>query len=101
QRNLLSATAHVNLEQKEVGTGISEWHDLIPKLLRIPHVVGAAPVLYGQVLLSGPVQSHFAVLKGIDPQYEMKVSDILQHLKAGNIAGLNRSRSEERRRERV
>ena len=91
QRNLLSATAHVNLEQKEVGTGISEWNELIPKLLRIPHVVGAAPVLYGQVLLSGPVQSHFAVLKGIDPQYEMKVSDILQHLKAGNIAGLNRS----------
>ena len=41
-------------------------------------------------MLTGPVQSHFAELKGIDPQYEMKVSDMLQHLKAGNIAGLNR-----------
>ena len=29
QRNLLSATAHVNLEKKDVGTGISEWHELI------------------------------------------------------------------------
>ncbi len=91
QRNLLSATADVNLERKDAGTGISDWQRLIPELLRIPHVVGAAPVLYGAVLLSGPVQSHFAQLKGIDPQYEVKVSDILQHLKTGNLAGLHRS----------
>ena len=90
QRNLLSATAHVNLEKKDVGTGISGWRGLVPRLLRIPHVVGAAPVLYGPVMLTGPVQSHFAVLKGIDTQYEMKVSDMLQHLKSGNIEGLNR-----------
>jgi lipoprotein-releasing system permease protein len=90
QRNLLSATAHVNLQKKEVGTGISEWHTLLPKLLRIPHVVGVAPVLYESVLLTGPIQSHFAELKGIDPQYEMKVSDMLQHLRAGSIGGLDR-----------
>lgn len=90
QRNLLSATAHVNLQKKEIGTGISEWHDLLPKLLNIPHVVGAAPVLYETVMLTGPVQSHFAELKGIEPQYELKVSDMLQHLKEGHIDGLNR-----------
>ncbi len=89
QRNLLSATAHVNVEKKEAGTGISDWRELIPKLLRIPHVVGAAPVLYSQVMLSGPLQSHFAQLKGIDPQAEVKVSDTLSDLKSGNIAGLN------------
>lgn len=88
QRNLLSATSHVNLQKKEVGTGISEWHELVPKLLRIPHVVGVAPVLYQTVMLSGPIQSHFAELKGIVPKYELKVSDMLQHLKSGNIDGL-------------
>ncbi len=90
QRNLLKATADVNLEHKD-GSGIADWQKLIPELLRIPHVVGAAPVLYGAALLSGPVQSHFAQLKGIEPQYEVKTSDILQHLESGSLAGLNRS----------
>src|SRR6185312_5724287 len=60
QRALLNATAHVNVEQKDQSTGISDWRTLLPKLLRIPHVVGAAPVLYGSVLMTGPIQSQFA-----------------------------------------
>ena len=91
QRDLLNATAHVNVQEKEPGPGISNWQALLPKLLRIPHVVGAAPVLYGPVMLAGPLQSHFAVLKGIEPQYEAKVSDTLLHLKQGNVSGLNRA----------
>jgi lipoprotein-releasing system permease protein len=91
QRNLLRATADVNLEHKNTEAGISDWQSLIPKLLGIPHVVGAAPVLYDAVLVTGPVQSHFAQLKGIDPQREAKVSDILQHLQSGSLDGLNRS----------
>jgi lipoprotein-releasing system permease protein len=90
QRALLNATAHVNVEEKNPGTGISEWRELMPRLLRIPHVVGAAPVLYGPVMLAGPLQSHFAVLKGINTQYEPQVSDTLSHLKSGNLEGLNR-----------
>src|ERR1041385_4174181 len=38
QRALLNATAHVNVEEKE-GNGIRDWQSLVPKLLRIPHVV--------------------------------------------------------------
>ena len=58
-----------------------------PQMLRIPHVVGAAPVLYGAVLMAGPAQSHFA-LKGIVPEYEAKVSDTLA---PRSLAGLNRT----------
>jgi len=90
QRALLNATAHVNVEQKDQSTGISDWRTLLPKLLRIPHVVGAAPVLYGSVLMTGPIQSQFAVLKGIETEYQPKVSDALSHLKAGRLQGLNR-----------
>src|SRR5699024_8171025 len=85
QRALLNATAHVNLEQKDQSTGISEWRTLLPKLLRIPHVVGAAPVLYGSVLMTGPQQSQFAVLKGIKSEYQPKVSDALSHLQSGRL----------------
>jgi lipoprotein-releasing system permease protein len=90
QRALLNATAHINVEDKQ-NTGITGWQELIPKLLQIPHVVGAAPVLYGPVMLTGPSQSQFAELKGIRTEYQPKVSDALAHLKAGKLEGLNRT----------
>ena len=83
QRNLLGATAHVNVLEKDPGPGISNWRELIPKLLRIPHVTAAAPVLYGQVFLTGPLGSQGAVLKGIDLSSELRVSETLRQLKAG------------------
>ncbi|MDQ6677931.1 MAG: ABC transporter permease [Acidobacteriota bacterium] len=85
QRNLLGATAHVNILEKEPGPGISNWRELIPKLRLIPHVTAVAPVLYGQVYLSGPVSAQGAVLKGIAPEGELKVSDTLRRLKAGSL----------------
>jgi len=85
QRNLLGATAHVNILEKEPGPGISNWRELIPKLRKIPHVTAVAPVLYGQVYLSGPISSQGAVLKGIAPEGELGVSDTLRRLKAGSL----------------
>jgi lipoprotein-releasing system permease protein len=91
QQALLNATAHVNLEKKDpADSGIEGWRELLPKLQRIPHVAGVAPVLYDTVMMSGPLQSQFAVIKGIDTQYQPKVSDALAHLKAGNLQGLDR-----------
>ncbi len=52
QRNLLGATAHVSVLEKEPGYGIENWETLIPKLRAIPHVIGAAPTLYGNVMVS-------------------------------------------------
>ena len=85
QRNLLGATAHINLLEKDPGPGIANARELIPKLLRIPHVVAAAPVLYGQVFLSGPLASQGAVLKGITIEDELRVSETLRRLKSGSL----------------
>ena len=87
QRNLLGATAHVNVLEKDPGPGISNWRELIPKLLRIPHVTAVAPVLYGQVFLTGPMGSQGAVLKGVDLASELRVSETLRQLKSGSSAG--------------
>src|SRR5579884_2245318 len=56
QENLLSATAHVTIVEKQPGNGIEKWQQLIPKLRSIPHVVEASPGLYGTVFFSGPQQ---------------------------------------------
>ena len=89
QRNMLAATAHVNIVEKNPGTGIADWRNLIPKLRAVPHVIAVAPVLYDQVFLSGQVSSKLVTLKGIDASGELATSDTLRHLKSGSLAQLN------------
>ncbi len=88
QKNLLGATAHVDVLEKQSGNGIEKWRELIPRLRRLPHVTGAAPALYSPVFFQGPMLSTGGILKGIDTQSELQVSDILKHLKAGSVSRL-------------
>jgi lipoprotein-releasing system permease protein len=91
QKNLLGATAHVNLLQKETGEGISDWRNLAGRLARIRHVKAVAPVLYAEVFLTGPSRSKGAVLKGIHTRDELAISDTLRRLKRGSLASINDS----------
>jgi lipoprotein-releasing system permease protein len=84
QGNLLGATAHVSILEKEPGIGISGYRGLVQKLLKVPHVTSATPTLYGTVLFSGPLQSTGGVLKGVDA----KSTDVIGHLKQGSVDGL-------------
>src|SRR5260370_5274346 len=88
QRSLLGATAHVMLLEKEPSEGIWNWAELVPPLRKIPHVVNAAPVLYGTVLLAGPLgggQASGAEMKGIPVD---SPPEMLLHLKQGSFEGL-------------
>jgi lipoprotein-releasing system permease protein len=85
QRNMLAATAHVNILNKEIGTGITGYRALAQKVRRAPHVVAVAPVLYEEVLLSGPLTRKLVTLKGIDVHDELSISDTLRHLKRGSL----------------
>ena len=89
QKNLLGATAHVSILEKEPGFGIDHWRELTAKLKAIPHVISAAPGLYGTVLFSGPLQSTGGILKGIDPGSAQQQTDVLKHLKQGSLQALD------------
>jgi lipoprotein-releasing system permease protein len=65
ERNLLGATPHVVLLEKEPGDGIGQWRELSARLRAIEGVEQAAPALYGKVLMSGPLQSSESTLKGM------------------------------------
>ena len=88
QRNLLSATSDVSILEKEPGYGIENWRELVAKLRALPHVIDASPALYGQVFLSGPLQSEGAALKGIQTAAELQTSGMLRNLKRGSLEGL-------------
>lgn len=90
QRNLLGATAHVSILEKQPGFGIENWRGLVEQLSKVPGVASAAPSLYDYVLVAGPRQSGFATLKGIDPASAARQSEALAKLKQGSLEGLDR-----------
>lgn len=90
QRDLLGASAHVNVLSREPGEGISRWRELLQKFRKLPHVTAAAPVLYAPAYVATPLNGKGATLKGVDPTSELTVSDSLRRLKAGSISGLTR-----------
>jgi lipoprotein-releasing system permease protein len=77
--------AHINVMEKEPGDGIEDWRGLIERMRRVPHVTAATPALYSPVFLSGPVNSKGAVLKGIDVNTELPISEALRNLKQGSL----------------
>ena len=87
QARLLGSTAHVSLLRVE-SDGIRDWRPLLEKLSKQPHVVAAAPAIYEQVLISRGPRARGAVLKGMLPRYETKVSDLLQTVTLGSAAAL-------------
>ncbi len=87
QQRLLGASAHVNLLRLE-GGGISDWRPLLERMSTRPHVLGASPAIYEQVLVSRGARAKGVVLKGVQPEYERKVSDLLGAVKLGSAASL-------------
>jgi len=90
QARLLGSTAHISLLRVQ-SDGIHEWRPLLETLSKQPHVVAAAPAIYEQVLISRGPRARGAVLKGMLPQYERKVSDLLKTVTLGSAAALEES----------
>jgi lipoprotein-releasing system permease protein len=88
QDRLLGSTSHINLLRVE-SDGIKDWRPLMDRLAKQPHVVAAAPAIYEQVLISRGPRARGAVLKGLIPGDESKVSDLLNTVKIGSAAALD------------
>jgi lipoprotein-releasing system permease protein len=88
QDRLLGSTSHINLLRIE-SDGIRNWQELLSRLAKQPHVVAGAPAIYEQVLISRGAHAQGGVLKGIVPQDERKVSDLLDAVKSGSADALD------------
>jgi lipoprotein-releasing system permease protein len=87
QDRLLGSTSHINL-LRTLGDGMRDWRPLMERLQKQPHVIAVAPDIYEQVLISVGSRARGAVLKGIIPQDERKVSDLLASMKEGSAGEL-------------
>ena len=87
QDQLLGSQSHINLVRAQ-NDGIENWRELMARLEKEPHVVSAAPSMYGQVLVSRSARASGALLKGVVPKYENRVSELLKSIKRGSAAPL-------------
>src|SRR5580698_8484935 len=88
QQRLLGSTSHISL-QRVADDGIQDWPTVMDRLAKQPHVVAAAPAIFEQVLISRGPRARGAVLKGLVPGDEKRVSDLLNTVKIGSAAALD------------
>src|SRR5438067_446681 len=85
---LLGSSTLVNLLRVE-RDGIKDWQPLMERMSKQPHVVATARAIYERVLISRGPRARGAVLKGLIPAYERRVSDLLNTVKQGTSAALD------------
>src|ERR1700678_2128578 len=90
QDRLLGSTAHVQL-MRVASDGIRSWRPLTARLEQLPHVKAASPGLYEQVLISHGARSGGALIEGIVPTQERRVSDLLSTVTIGSVSALEPS----------
>ncbi len=88
QDKLLGSTSAVDLMRVE-SDGIQDWRSLLEKLRAQPHVAAVAPGLFGQVLVSRGPRAGFALVKGVVPADERRVSRLLDTITSGSASDLN------------
>jgi lipoprotein-releasing system permease protein len=88
ESRLLGAFANVNLIHPP-DNSIKNYEELSARLGRLPHVIATAPALYEEVFASSRSHGTGIVLKGVDPQRELRVGNLLNRLKEGSLEGLS------------
>jgi lipoprotein-releasing system permease protein len=83
---LLSLTAHASLNAG--GAPIQDWQARIRQLQGSPGLVGAAPFLDTDAMLSRPPSMSGAIVRGIDPTLEPQVSSIADSMREGKLDDL-------------
>jgi lipoprotein-releasing system permease protein len=89
REKVLGTHAHIILNK--YGSGIKDYRAVIKEVEGVPGVKAAAPFVSAQVMLSGSGGVAGAVVRGIDPVLERKVSRLQQSIIAGSLSTLDRA----------
>jgi len=64
---------------------LSDWHDLSALLKGREHILASAPYISGETMLSNGKRVTGGILRGIMPDMEGGVSDVVTHIKYGDL----------------
>jgi lipoprotein-releasing system permease protein len=83
---LLSLSAHATISSG--GSSIPDWQARVRQLEGSPGLEGAAPYLDTDAMLSRQSSMSGAIVRGIDPEWEPKVSSIADAMREGKLTDL-------------
>ena len=86
---MLSVLSHVEITAPD---GLTNWEPLLLKVAAQPHVIGVAPMVSSQGLLSRESVMRGVAIRGVLPEEEGKVSDLPKQFVAGSINDLQPSK---------
>lgn len=86
RERILGMTSHATITGKY--GQLENWRELDQKLKGYPHVEGTAPFINGQVMINADRRVSGTMLSGILPDYESKVSEVADKMKAGKLSDL-------------
>jgi lipoprotein-releasing system permease protein len=82
---ILGAIAHATIQP--VDGALADWRNVVEHVERHPEVDGAAPYIEEGVWLQGQ-ESSGAFIRGIDPEYEVRVSEVADKMLSGSLDDL-------------
>ena len=89
--HLIGASSHINLLEKDPEFGIADYEALRQRLSSLDRVEAVAPALYGEMMISTPLRAKGCFLKGVIPEAEQQVSQLLSKVVEGSFEDLQRS----------
>jgi lipoprotein-releasing system permease protein len=82
---ILGSNPHVYVSKTG---GIADYRAEADRLRRVPHVIGAAPAILGQGLISASREAAPIQIKGIDAALEPQVTDLAGAMLSGTVGAL-------------
>ncbi|WP_260291688.1 lipoprotein-releasing ABC transporter permease subunit [Sedimenticola hydrogenitrophicus] len=86
RERILGMTSHATISSYQ--NNLREWQQAMELSTRHPNVVGQAPFIEAQTMLTNGQQVNGAILRGILPEYEPRVSEVGEHMLAGSLEQL-------------
>jgi lipoprotein-releasing system permease protein len=82
---ILGTVPHTKIEARG---GMADWEALAERLMERDRVIGAAPYVEQQGMFSVSGNNEGAMVNGIDPEWEGRVSIVDEHMRAGSLDDL-------------
>lgn len=86
RERILGMTSHATITGKD--GQLNDWQQLEQSITGTPHVEGFAPFVRGQVMINADRRVSGALLRGIIPKYEPKVSEVADKMLTGRLSDL-------------
>ena len=83
---ILGVASHLQITGPN--NALSNWQEISDTVQPSSHVIGTAPYIIAQGMLSNGQAVQGAIIRGVLPSEEGKVSDLATHMRAGQLADL-------------